>query len=146
MDGGHILLLFTLVLTWFCIGVLSLLMYDTAYPSNSQLNGNDVEKSGKKRFLIVQIPSLIACIMMLLLFIKHPETCPMGMIYLIALIAIGILYRSYQPFLSIGKSKPVQNKKIFYEHFPNNKDVVLVTLWILAGLALTFLVAKTMTV
>lgn len=144
MDGGHILLLFTLVLTWFCIGTMSRLMYNAAHPSNSQLNDKNVEQLGKKQLQIVQFASLIACIMMLLLFVKHPETCPIGMIYLIALIAIGILYRSYQPFLSIGKSKPVQNRRIFYEHFPNNKDVVLVTLWILAGLALTFLVAKTM--
>ncbi len=144
MDGSHILLLFTSLLTWFCIGILSVLMYHATYLSDSQLDGNNVEKLDKKWLRIIPIPSLIACLMMLLLFVKHPETCPMGMIYLILLIAIGILYRSYQPFLPIGKPKPFTNKSSFYVSFPHNKDTFLFTLWILAGLVLAFLVSKTM--
>jgi Ca2+/Na+ antiporter len=89
----------------------------------------------KYRFSVFS-PATLACLFILLLFFYHPNSSPMGMIYLLVFAAIYILWSiiRYKKPESETLEKPILNHKIR----------VHLVVWLVISLISAFLILKSM--
>ena len=145
MESNHIFLVATAALCWFSTGVSWLLQLVT-YPTFkflSEENSCLFYNSFNGRLLkTVKIPMFLGNILMLILVAFHPETCPMGLIYLTALCSILII------FTTLKYEFP--NRKVL-EKAGKNKDLMGVLLknnltqsigWTISSLSLAYMILK----
>ena len=147
MENTPFLLLTTTVLCWYCVGVSWVLQY-VVYPTYTYIaveNFSGYHKDLEQKIsLTAVIPMFLTNILMILLIFKHPDSSPMGLIYLTALCAFMILYstlRQIMPKNRALREKGLSNERVEYLI---QKNLPRSLVWTVAGCALIYMVFKTM--
>ncbi len=148
MANTHLFLLLTTVLCWYCIGVSWVIQY-VVYPTYKHIavgNWSKYHPDLEQRLLkVAAIPMILTNMLMFALIFKHPETCPMGLIYLTALCSVMILYSTFRqinPKIRDLRDHGLSNERIEYLI---QKNLPRSLVWTVAGCALIYMIFKTMT-
>ena len=147
MVNTHLFLLLTAVLCWYCMGVSWLLQY-VVYPTYKHIaveNFSKYHSDLEQRLLkVAVIPKIVTNILMMTLIFMHPETCPMGLIYLTALCSMMILYSTFRqinPKNRDLRENGLSNERVEYLI---QKNLPRSLVWTVASCALCYMVFKTM--
>jgi hypothetical protein len=95
MDNANLLLLATTALFWYATGASWLLQY-VAYPTYKLINKADFapfhSAFGKRLRIVTVMPMLLGNVLSFVLVLFHPESSPVGLVYVVAICAIIILF------------------------------------------------------
>lgn len=147
MENTPFLLLTTTVLCWYCVGVSWVLQY-VVYPTYTYIAVENFSAYHKgleqKLSLTAVIPMFLTNILMILLIFKHPDSSPMGLIYLTALCAFMILYSTFRQIMP--KNRALQEQGLSNERveYLIQKNLPRSLVWTVAGCTLIYMVFKTM--
>ena len=145
METNHIFLITTAALCWFSTGA-SWLLQVVAYPTFKLLSEENsllFYNSFNGRLLkTVKIPMFLGNILTLILVAFHPETCPMGLIYLTALCSIFIIFTTLKYELPSRKvlEKEEKNKDLMGVLLKNNLTQSIG--WTISSLSLAYMILK----
>ena len=146
METKHIFLLFTTLLCWYSLGVSVLLQF-VAYPSYKLVGDKEFVPFhvffGKKLLIASVMPMILTNLLTFILVFYHPDTVPMGLVYITAICSGIILFTTmkyevpkHQELDKVGKSEAGIDYLI-----QNNLPRTIC--WTVAALSLGYMVFKT---
>jgi hypothetical protein len=145
MDNSKLLLLVTTVLFWYATGASWLLQY-VAYPTYKLVNKDGFVPFhvafGKRLLISTVMPMVIGNLCSFILVIYHPESSPVGLVYLVAICSIVILFTTmkyevprHNKLDEVGKDDTLIDGLVM-DNAPRTAS------WTIASLALAYMIFK----
>jgi hypothetical protein len=145
MDNSKLLLLATTALFWYATGASWLLQY-VAYPTYKLVNTNGFVPFhvafGKRLLISTVMPMVIGNLCSFILVFYHPESSPVGLVYLVAICSIVILFTTmkyevprHNKLDEVGKDDSLIDGLVM-DNAPRTAS------WTIASLALAYMVFK----
>ena len=145
MDNSKLLLLATTALFWYATGASWLLQY-VAYPTYKLVNKDGFvpfhSAFGKRLLIATVIPMVLGNLLSFILAFYHPDSTPVGLVYLVAICSVIIL------FTTMKYEVPRHNK---LDEVGKNDDLIdglvkdnapRTASWTVASLALFYMVLQ----
>jgi hypothetical protein len=145
MDNSKLLLLSTAALFWYATGASWLLQY-VAYPTYKLVNKDGFVPFhvafGKRLLISTVMPMVIGNLCSFILVIYHPESAPVGLVYLVAICSIVILFTTmkyevprHNKLDEVGKDDTLIDGLVM-DNAPRTAS------WTIASLALAYMIFK----
>jgi undecaprenyl pyrophosphate phosphatase UppP len=145
MDNSQILLLVTTVLFWYATGASWLLQY-VAYPTYKLVNKDGFVpfhvEFGKRLLISTVMPMVIGNLCSFILVFYHPDSSPVGLVYLVAICSVVILFTTmkyevprHNKLDEIGKDDALIDGLV-QDNAPRTAS------WTIASLALAYMILK----
>ncbi len=145
MDNSKLLLLVTTALFWYATGASWLLQY-VAYPTYKLVNKDGFVPFhvafGKRLLISTIMPMVIGNLCSFILVFYHPESSPVGLVYLVAICSIVILFTTmkyevprHNKLDEVGKNDSLIDGLVM-DNAPRTAS------WTIASLALVYMVFK----
>lgn len=145
MDNSKLLLLATTALFWYATGASWLLQY-VAYPTYKLVNTDGFVPFhvafGKRLLMSTVMPMVVGNLCSFILVVYHPESSPVGLVYLVAICSIVILFTTmkyevprHNKLDEVGKDDSLIDGLVM-DNVPRTAS------WTIASLALTYMVFK----
>ena len=145
MDNSKLLLLATTALFWYATGASWLLQY-VAYPTYKLVNKDGFVPFhvafGKRLLISTVMPMVIGNLCSFILVVYHPESSPVGLVYLVAICSVVILFTTmkyevprHNKLDEIGKDDSLIDGLVM-DNAPRTVS------WTMASLALAYMVFK----
>jgi hypothetical protein len=147
MDNSKLLLLSTAALFWYATGASWLLQY-VAYPTYKRVNKTDFRMFHIffSKFLAVStvLPMVIGVLCSFILAFYHPESAPVGLVYLVSICAVFIVFNTLKYEIRhhnnlLNGVKDVESVDALIKS--NLKQTVS---WTIGSLALAYMIFKSM--
>jgi hypothetical protein len=145
MDNSKLLLLTTCALFWYATGA-SWLLQHVAYPTYKLVNKDGFVPFhvafGKRLLISTVMPMVIGNLCSFILVFYHPESSPVGLIYLVAICSIIILFTTmkyevprHNKLDEVGKDDTLIDGLVM-DNAPRTAS------WTIASLALAYMIFK----
>ena len=146
MDNSKLLLLATTALFWYATGASWLLQY-VAYPTYKLVNKDGFvpfhSAFGERLLIATVIPMVLGNLLSFILAFYHPESAPVGLVYLVAICSVIILFMTMKYEVSrhnkldeVGKNDELIDGLV-KDNAPRTAS------WTVASLALFYMVLQT---
>jgi hypothetical protein len=147
MDSSKVILLATTLLFWYATGASWLLQY-VAYPTYKLVNKDGFVPFhiafGKRLLIATVIPMVVGNLLSFVLVFVHPDTVPVGLVYLVAICSIVILFTTmkyevprHNKLDEVGKDDGLIDGLV-KDNAPRTAS------WTLASLALAYMLLNTL--
>jgi hypothetical protein len=145
MDNSKLLLLATTALFWYATGASWLLQY-VAYPTYKLINKDGFVPFhvdfGKRLLISTVMPMVIGNLCSFILVVYHPESSPVGLVYLVAICSVIILFTTmkyevprHNKLDEVGKDDSLIDGLVM-DNAPRTAS------WTIASFALAYMVFK----
>lgn len=145
MDNSKLLLLATTALFWYATGASWLLQY-VAYPTYKLVNRDDFVPFhvdfGKRLLISTVMPMVIGNLFSFILVVYHPDSSPVGLVYLVAICSVIILFTTmkyevprHNKLDEVGKDDALIDGLVM-DNAPRTAS------WTVASLALAYMIFK----
>jgi hypothetical protein len=147
MDNSKLLLLTTAALFWYATGASWLLQY-VAYPTYKCVNTDSFVPFhvafGKRLLVSTVLPMVIGNLCSFILAFWHPESTPVGLVYLVAICSVIILFTTikyeiprHKKLDEVGKDDALIDGLV-RDNLPRTIS------WTIGSLALAYMIFKSM--